>query len=70
LSQWPSVRARRLLSALKQIGWVETRVIGSHRRLEREGWAPITFAFHDSEEIGPRMLSKIAKETGLKPGDL
>jgi predicted RNA binding protein YcfA (HicA-like mRNA interferase family) len=28
------------------------------------------FAFHDGDEIGPRMLAKIAKYTGLEPGDL
>jgi len=28
------------------------------------------FAFHDGEEIGPKMLSKIAKRTGLTPEDL
>jgi hypothetical protein len=28
------------------------------------------FAFHDNEEIGPRMLARIAKKTGLKPEDL
>jgi len=29
-----------------------------------------TWAFHDGEEIGPAMLAKIAKRTGLKPEDL
>jgi hypothetical protein len=28
------------------------------------------FAFHDDEEIGPRMLARIAKKTGLTPADL
>jgi len=28
------------------------------------------FGFHDSEEIGPKMLARIAKRTGLKPDDL
>jgi hypothetical protein len=28
------------------------------------------FALHDKEEIGPRMLARIAKVTGLKPEDL
>jgi hypothetical protein len=30
----------------------------------------VRFAYHDSEEVGPRILSRIAKETGLKPEDL
>ena len=29
-----------------------------------------TFAFHDSEELGPKMLARVAKATGLKPEDL
>jgi hypothetical protein len=28
------------------------------------------FAFHDGDEVGPRMLARIAKHTGLKPEDL
>jgi len=30
----------------------------------------MVFAFHDDEEIGPKMLSRIAKKTGLTPDDL
>jgi hypothetical protein len=30
----------------------------------------MVFAFHENEEIGPRMLARIAKRTGLKPEDL
>jgi predicted RNA binding protein YcfA (HicA-like mRNA interferase family) len=30
----------------------------------------VVFAFHDSEEIGPKMLVRIAKHTGLEPDDL
>ena len=32
--------------------------------------ADYVFAFHDNEEIGPRMLARIAKQTGLKREDL
>jgi hypothetical protein len=28
------------------------------------------FAFHDGDEIGPRMLARIAKHTGLTPDDV
>lgn len=28
------------------------------------------FAFHDDDEIGPRMLARIAKRTGLRPEHL
>jgi len=38
--------------------------------LSRPGWPDFVFAFHDGEEIGPRMLARIAKRTGLAPDDL
>ena len=70
MSQWPSTRARRVLAALLNIGWQIKRQSGSHRTLERPGWPDFVFAFHDSEEVGPRMLARIAKRTGLTPHDL
>jgi hypothetical protein len=36
----------------------------------RENWPNFVFAFHDAEEIGPKMLARIAKHTGLAPEDL
>jgi predicted RNA binding protein YcfA (HicA-like mRNA interferase family) len=70
MSQWPSTSARRVLSALIKIGWKIKRQTGSHRTLSREGFPDFSFAFHDKEEIGPKMLARIAKRTGLKPEDL
>jgi predicted RNA binding protein YcfA (HicA-like mRNA interferase family) len=58
------------LRALLRVGWSIKRQTGSHRTLSREGRPDYVFAFHDGEEIGPRMLAKIAKYTGLQPGDL
>jgi predicted RNA binding protein YcfA (HicA-like mRNA interferase family) len=46
------------------------RQSGSHRTMSREGWTDFVFAFHDDEEIGPRMLARIAKRTGLRTEDL
>ena len=71
MSQWPSTRARQVLAALLRIGWIVKRQSGtSHRVLTRDGWPDYVFAFHDHEEIGPKMLSRIAKHTGLTPKDL
>ena len=70
MSQWPSTRASRVLAALLKIGWTVKRQAGSHRTLSREGWPNYTFAFHDAEELGPRMLARVAKKTGLTPQDL
>jgi predicted RNA binding protein YcfA (HicA-like mRNA interferase family) len=70
VSQWPSTKARRVLAALFEIGWQIKRQSGSHRTLTRNGRPDFVFAFHDGDEIGPKMLSRIAKHTGLTPGDL
>ena len=70
MTAWPSSKARRVLAALYRIGWTLKRQSGSHKTLSRPGWPDVAFAFHDSEEIGPRLLARIAKHTGLKPEDL
>jgi predicted RNA binding protein YcfA (HicA-like mRNA interferase family) len=70
VSQWPSCKAKRVLAALLRLGWRVKRESGSHRTLTRDGWPDVVFAFHDQEEIGPRMLARVAKHTGLKPEDL
>ena len=70
MSEWRSVKARRLLATLLRIGWNVKRQTGSHKILARPGWADVVFAFHENEDIGPRMLARIAKITGLKPEDL
>jgi predicted RNA binding protein YcfA (HicA-like mRNA interferase family) len=71
MSQWGSAKARKVLAALLRIGWTIKRDSrGSHRILSRRGWPDVVFAFHDREEIGPRMLARIAKRTGLTPSDL
>jgi predicted RNA binding protein YcfA (HicA-like mRNA interferase family) len=70
MSGWPATRARRVLAALLRTGWTVKRQAGSHRTLQRSGWPDFVFAFHDNEEIGPRMLARIAKRTGLQISDL
>ncbi len=69
MTSWPSIKAKRLLAALFGIGKVK-RQSGSHRTLSREGRPDVVFAFHDGEEVGPRMLARVAKLTGLTPQDL
>lgn len=71
MSQWGAIKARKLLAALLRIGWTVKRERGgSHRILARAGWPDFVFAFHDGEEIGPKMLARVARHTGLTPEDL
>lgn len=59
-----------MLAALLKMGWRMKRQSGSHRTLARPGWADFVFSFRDDEEIGPKMLARIAKRTGLTEEDL
>jgi predicted RNA binding protein YcfA (HicA-like mRNA interferase family) len=70
VSRWPATKAKRVLAALLRIGWRVKRQTGSHRVLKRDGYSDYVFAFHDNDEIGPRMLARIARHTGLEPKDL
>jgi len=70
MSDWPASRAGVVFRALGRIGWTLKRQTGSHRILTRLDWPDYVFAFHDGEEIGPRMLARIGKRTGLRPDDL
>jgi len=70
MSRWPAAKAPRVLAALLRLGWTMKRQTGSHRVLQRAGWPDFVFAFHDGAEIGPAMLARIAKHTGLTPDDL
>jgi predicted RNA binding protein YcfA (HicA-like mRNA interferase family) len=70
MSQWPLSKAKRVFAALLKLGWQVKRQTGSHCTMRREGWPDFVFAFHEGDEIGPRMLARIAKHTGLVPQDL
>ena len=67
MSQWPSTKARHVIAALLRLGWRLKRQSGSQRTLSRKGWPNFVFAFHDGEELGPRMLARIARHMGLWP---
>jgi predicted RNA binding protein YcfA (HicA-like mRNA interferase family) len=58
-----------VLSVLLHIGWRLKRQSGSHRALPREGWPDYVLAFHEGEEIGPHMLARMARHTGLRTED-
>jgi predicted RNA binding protein YcfA (HicA-like mRNA interferase family) len=75
LSDWPSTKARKVYRALLRLGWAPKpgdRKGSSHVQLvhPKKPGLYYTWAFHDDVEIGPKMLGRIAKHTGLKPEDL
>lgn len=71
MSTWGTAKARAVLRALLKAGWtIKREAAGSHKILSRPGWPDYVFAFHEGTEIGPAMLARIAKHTGLQPSDL
>lgn len=70
MTEFASAKARRVLAALIRQGWNVKRQTGSHKTLAKQGMPDVVFAFRDGDEIGPKMLARIAKNTGLKPDDL
>lgn len=70
MSTWGARKSRVVLAALLRIGWEVKRQSGSHRVLARTGWPDFVFAFHEADEIGPRMMARIARHTGLRPEDV
>ena len=71
MSAWRAAKASRVLAALLRIGWsVKREAGGSHKVLQRTGFPDFVWAFHDRDEIGPRMLARVAKRTGLRPEDV
>jgi len=56
-------------AALLRIGWeIEREFRGSDRILSRPIWSDIVFAFHDAEQIGPRMLRTRFEANRLNSG--
>lgn len=55
MTAWPAAKAGRVLRALYRVGWTLKRQTGSHRVLSQPGWPDYVFAFHDQEELGPRL---------------
>ncbi|MFB3813160.1 MAG: type II toxin-antitoxin system HicA family toxin [Terriglobales bacterium] len=71
MSDWPSRKAKLVYKALLRIGWEPKKMkAGSHVQLQRPGYRDFTWAWHDSVELGPAALRRIAKHTGLRPKDL
>lgn len=64
---FPSLKAREMLAVLqRELGYRVERQSGSHRRLVAEGRPPLTFAFHDSESLGPgEVRDVLVKQVGL-----
>lgn len=69
--KWPSVKAGQVFKALIKIGWeIKRHKSSSHIVLEQKDFPNYIWAFRNSDELGSKMLSRIAKHTGLTIDDL
>ena len=60
-----SMKSKELLSLLQKKGWKVDRVRGSHHRLEKDGFEPITLPLHNGD-LGKGLELAILKQAGLK----
>ena len=70
MSQWPSSKASKVFKALLRIGYTIKSQRGTHVVLSHPTRGEYVWAFHEGVEIGPKMLARISKHTGLRPEDL
>jgi predicted RNA binding protein YcfA (HicA-like mRNA interferase family) len=71
-SEFPSMRGRELLALLKRspLSYREERVKGSHRALRSTIYRPVTFSFHDGQEIRPRTVRAVlVEQVGMTEDD-
>lgn len=70
MSRWSATKARLVLAAIERLGWTTKHQKGSHRKMLHPKWGEATWAFHDADEIGPKMLARIAKTFKFTPDDV
>jgi predicted RNA binding protein YcfA (HicA-like mRNA interferase family) len=63
VSRWPSTKAKKVFAAIARKGWsVRTPKGSSRKQMIHPEHGQATWAFHDSDEIGPKMMARLAKE--------
>jgi predicted RNA binding protein YcfA (HicA-like mRNA interferase family) len=71
VSYWPSTKAKRVFAAIRRLGWeIKQEKSGSHKQMIHSSWGEATWSFHDSDEIGPKMLARLSKVFHFTPSDL
>ncbi|HEY1948763.1 MAG TPA: type II toxin-antitoxin system HicA family toxin [Bryobacteraceae bacterium] len=71
MSTWPSSKAKQVYKAILRIGWTPKLMKGSsHVQMTHASYPEATWAFHDSDEIGPKMMARLAKTFHFTRADL
>lgn len=68
---YPSMKASDLIRILRGLGNEIDRAKGSYKRMKAKGRPPLTFAFHDGQNVPPGLVKKIlTKDIGLSEEDI
>jgi predicted RNA binding protein YcfA (HicA-like mRNA interferase family) len=59
------VDGREVIKKLREAGWQEVRVSGSHHILQKEGRS-VPVPVHGGRDLGIGLIRKIEKQTGVK----
>ena len=71
VSEFPALKASKVLRLLRRIGYSPVRQSGSHIRLEAEGRKPIVFSTHAGKEVPPRHLrGMLVEKAGLSDQEI
>jgi predicted RNA binding protein YcfA (HicA-like mRNA interferase family) len=70
MTSFPSLTGRRLIRALRKLGFEVTRVKGSHHFLQLEDGRCTVVPVHRGENIGPGLLSQILKDCDISREEL
>jgi predicted RNA binding protein YcfA (HicA-like mRNA interferase family) len=65
-----SAKGRELFKAHLKDGWTHIRTNGSHRIIHKPGKGNYTFSLGDHENVGPSMVNRVCKATGLNPAKI
>ena len=71
MSYWPSSKAKQVFRAIQRLGWrVKEEKGSSHKQMIHDIYGEATWSFHDNEEIGPKMMARLAKTFHFDREDL
>jgi predicted RNA binding protein YcfA (HicA-like mRNA interferase family) len=62
----PTMNSRDVVRALKEAGWYEDRVVGSHHIFKHPKVPGHISVPHPKKDLGTGLVSKILKQAGLK----
>ena len=70
MARYSAVSGKELIAAFKKIGFVVTRVRGSHNIIKHPGGRATVIPLHGGESIGPGLLANILRSIKISRSEL